>query len=514
MKKLTLLLIMGVLVLCLCTNVVFASDCFEILKYSMPEGNREGVRLSEVFENMGAKVTISNSGKTYKVVKGDVEIILNSNSKTAVVNGVSNTLEFATKVYSNVAYIPYSFAQKKAGLFGYKITWDSANKKVVGSKIVKSISFSSNNINITEGSKDTIELTAVYADGTNGDIVSKAKYSGTNNKVATAVKEGKTLVISARNIGTTKLTASYEGFTTDITINTVRDAELYGNWLGNIANRSRIISNKESTIYYANPNDGNRLYMADIGLTKMRKINDDKPNYISYLGGWLYYSNQGDNHKIYKVSADGSERIKITDEGAYYLNVVDDWIYYQNISDSNKIYRIRTNGKQKQKLSDDNSTGLNVCYGWIFYINNDDGKKIYKIRTDGTGRQRVNSFATQNLSIYDKWIYHSNTAEKGYLYKISIEGKDRKRLTQVAVSSINVCNGWVYYTNKDNDNKLYKVKIDGTENMKVCDESVTSISVLDDSMYINSLTSNKNKIYRFKINTPPTEPVKLEEFTR
>jgi hypothetical protein len=272
-------------------------------------------------------------------------------------------------------------------------------------------------------------------------------------------------------------------------------------------------------IYYANLNDGQKLYKIKTDNTGRAKVSDDIVMNINVVGDWIYYSgNGGDGWSIYKIRTDGTGRTNLNVNGGL-VNVIGDLIFYKA---DDALYRMKTDGTGNVKLVD-NFTNYSIVGDWIYYTANMIGE-TYRMRTDGSDKQmeytieflyfmqddlffggspfvslsvrrksnnnwsengRVLEFGgTSYIGVGGDWLYFSvgendgsmnpyvykpdvitaENLEKG-IYKIKSDGTGFQKLNNDIGELINVVGDWVYYQ-IPNDG-LYRMRTDGTQRQKV-----------------------------------------------
>lgn len=113
-------------------------------------------------------------------------------------------------------------------------------------------------------------------------------------------------------------------------------------------------------LYYINA-DGEsepniyRMSLDGVGKNPER-INDDESYSLNVSGGWVYYANDDDGGKIYRIRTDGTEKMKLNDDESIDINLVGNWVYYRNLSETDPetnnalIYRMRPDGSARQRL--------------------------------------------------------------------------------------------------------------------------------------------------------------------
>ena len=120
------------------------------------------------------------------------------------------------------------------------------------------------------------------------------------------------------------------------------DSSTTGNTACNLLNGG-LFTQADNVIYFANPNDNNKLYKMNANLTKIQKLYNDKVSYINAAGNYIFYTRRNDKLKstgnaLLSLSTTGLFRITKngTDLGRLYENptqvacLYGNNIYYQH----------------------------------------------------------------------------------------------------------------------------------------------------------------------------------------
>ena len=74
------------------------------------------------------------------------------------------------------------------------------------------------------------------------------------------------------------------------------DSSTTGNTSGNLLNGG-LFTQADNVIYFANPNDHNKLYKMNANLSKIKKVYNDKVSYINAAGNYIFYTRRNDKFK-------------------------------------------------------------------------------------------------------------------------------------------------------------------------------------------------------------------------
>ena len=230
---------------------------------------------------------------------------------------------------------------------------------------------------------------------------------------------------------------------------------------------------------------------------------------LAQSGEWIYYANRNDGYKIYRKKIDGSSEEKLNNVQSDYINVCDGWIYYRQPEEC-KIARMKTDGSSNLILYDGLVEELQYWDGYLYFIESEsNGSNLYSIRTDGLGKRNILSNVSC-VTVLDDWIYYLNEPygdEKVRLYRMKIDGTE----IQYPLGSIEfltpdpvVTGEWIYFI--DGKWRLCKIRTDGTELTLISRKDTTSeLIVVNDWIYYDV----GGCIYRMK--TDGTEDTLLVE---
>ena len=280
------------------------------------------------------------------------------------------------------------------------------------------------------------------------------------------------------------------------------DPSVRGNSPGNIINGGEAATAGD-WIFYANDNDGGKLYAIRTDGTDKRKLNDDDTRFINVVGDRIYYCNGDDCGKIYVMRMDGSERKKLNDDGSYYMSVVGDRIYYRNDDDGDKIYVMKTDGSEREKLNDDASDFINVVGDRIYYCNSNDDGKIYVMKTDGSDKKLLFNGPAACINVVGEKIYFfSLLPTSDYcICVMNTDGSDWQMLAAVDdFRFLNVAGDRIYYGGFTDDLLgIRTINTDGSGPMlylDTADKLVFNVCIVDNWIYYNSFMDG---FYRMNI---------------
>lgn len=268
-----------------------------------------------------------------------------------------------------------------------------------------------------------------------------------------------------------------------------------GNTLSNVANGGYFAAG-EQWIYYANANDGNRLYKMFPDGSNKTQLTDDPVMDINVFGDRVFYVVPIMPHGMYRMNSDGSKHKKVLSSSVQHVNMIGDWMYYSNENDFDRIYKATIDGIKKAQLNNDPSDCVQVVDDWIYYINRADDGRMYKMRINGDDRQMLHAHWTNEMVVADGWIYYYGGEDSG-LYKMRTDGSDQQQLSTIKSAFLHVAGDWIYYASRDDAETMYRMRTDGSDNEKIYDGKVLFIHSLDDWLYFRG-DWGSDEIYRMR----------------
>jgi Tol biopolymer transport system component len=86
----------------------------------------------------------------------------------------------------------------------------------------------------------------------------------------------------------------YRYFSDQVKMNTTY---VNGNTAGNLYNAGLFCENN-GTVFFANPDDNNRLYSMDVNGSNLKKLSNDTATYINADSHYVYYIRDNDNSSL------------------------------------------------------------------------------------------------------------------------------------------------------------------------------------------------------------------------
>jgi len=141
-------------------------------------------------------------------------------------------------------------------------------------------------------------------------------------------------------------------------------------------------------MYFANGDDGRRLYSCNLDGSDMRMLYEYECHWISVYDDMVYFFSPGKNDGVNRMGLDGEDRQLLVPGTASFLNVTSDGIFYT--TDAGKSLECASLDGRTRRVIVDTETGcFNIAGQWVFYENQDDGNSLWRTRIDGTETMKV-----------------------------------------------------------------------------------------------------------------------------
>lgn len=176
------------------------------------------------------------------------------------------------------------------------------------------------------------------------------------------------------------------------------DGYVNGNTPGNLYNEG-LYCEYGDTIYFANPDDGGKLYSMDTNGGNLTKLCDDVVSSINADENYLYYvrDNPGSGNgalSFLSISTNGLCRID-RDGGADSILILD--------SDP-CIY-----------------AALSGNYVYYVHYTSEEGSSVYKVKIDGSDRKQVDANPHYTCSVNGQYMYYGGLDTDHYIWRLDTE---------------------------------------------------------------------------------------------
>lgn len=298
------------------------------------------------------------------------------------------------------------------------------------------------------------------------------------------------------------------------------DSYVNGNTAGNLYN-SGIFCENNGTVFFANPDDGMRLYSMDVNGSNVQKLSNDVALYINADDNYVYYIRNNrslenfnffvfDTNSLCRISRKGGKSTVLDSDPCMYASLIGNSIYYlhNDDADATTLYKIgidRTDRKQLKKSYAFTCSSL----GQYFYYNGESDGKLYRFDTATDSSSMIyDCNCYKPIVTGEDNVYYMDVDQDNRLVHTNISSDVPTTLTEDSVDCYNVYGSYVYYQryNEEEGNALCMIKNDGTEQKVLASGNFMNINVT--SYYIYFMDFQSHTIYY----TPTSNPGDISEF--
>ena len=271
------------------------------------------------------------------------------------------------------------------------------------------------------------------------------------------------VVILALNNGKTKL---------------YNDSSTTGNTACNLLNGG-LFTQADNVIYFANPNDNNKLYKMNANLTKIQKLYNDKVSYINAAGNYIFYTRRND-----KLKSTGNALLSLSTTG---------------------LFRITKNGTDLGRLYE-NPTQVACLYGNNIYYQHYDQKRgleLYSTKIDGSESKKLKPEAVAPYSVSNNTIYYSGWNREHQIHSMDIDGGNQRVIYDGNCTSVVKVGDYIYFLDMDKNYNLCRVALDGGTPETVIKNKLATYNITNDGniIFYQIDDGQKNGIYMYDLNS-------------
>ncbi|MBR5636300.1 MAG: DUF5050 domain-containing protein [Pseudobutyrivibrio sp.] len=254
------------------------------------------------------------------------------------------------------------------------------------------------------------------------------------------------------------------------TITYYNDANTNGNTIGNLYGNG-LFCETDGVVYFANPNDYNRLYKMNPDESDIEIVANDSVYFLNADSHYLYYSRQHNR--------DNSQ--------FGFLNV--------NV---NSLCRMTKKNKEVKILDEaDCSTcalaGNNVLY--IRYLA-EEGTTLNSIKIDGTEGQQLSKLPIDPRCVVGEKLYFSGIENDHNLHSMNIYTKDNTYVSAENLWLPIIEKGVLYFMDLDNHKRVYRMSLSGGEKYGLTTYPIQHYNISGNFLFYQSLKGNPDGLYR------------------
>ena len=216
--------------------------------------------------------------------------------------------------------------------------------------------------------------------------------------------------------------------------------------------------------------------------------------------GYIYFANPQDENKLYRMKSDGSEIEKIYNDTVSYIQVMNDYIYYARRNDIGEdtifrnmmygIYRIEIGDNRPHEVYRGIVENMVICGNYIYFTAYDDTNfiQLKSVKVDGEELKVISDLDYKPIAVEGDTYYFPNVENNNNLMYIKAGSSTIHTSSEGSFYMPTFTEGFLYYIDLDNDMKLTRVSLKSNET-----------KVLDEGRCINFNISEEQKIIYYQI---------------
>lgn len=299
-----------------------------------------------------------------------------------------------------------------------------------------------------------------------------------------------------------------------------------GNTSGNLINGG-LFCEYDGKIYFANPNDSNRLYVMNSDCTNIKKLNEDSVASLNVCGNYIYYVKNNFNSStigmvfrgqlfgLYRCNLDGSNQCILYNDRSGSAALSGNTVYYQHYDDKTALtfYKVGIDGKKETKLSDTPYLPASVSGGKLYFS---DPENKHNILTMDTKTNSLSVFYDCNsylATMVNGYAYYIDLSKNYSLVRLNSSNKTLELLyapESGKVINYNVYGNKLFFQVEGGDYAgLYRMNTDGTQVEYVAVGEISGIHCTERYTFFSYYT-DQTSLYRVPTVSPITS---VEEVT-
>ena len=278
-----------------------------------------------------------------------------------------------------------------------------------------------------------------------------------------------------------------------------------GNTAGNLYNNGSFCE-YDGTIFFANANDGMKLYRMNPDGSEIEKVSDDSAAFINADENYIYYTRTGDNsesqfaflniytHSLCKIRRDGRGEVKVLDtDPCMYASLVGNYLYYihYNSTEASSLYSIKNDGEEKQMVFP--QTYFTCCTDgqYIYYNGLEDDHNVYCFDTAAKSQSLVFEGNCWMPIVEGDYVYFMDCDDSYSLARGNLKTGEKITLVDEWVDCFNVHNGVIYFQRNSSEPAFCSVNTDGS-NYQVLKQGIyTQIHTVGDLVFFKDFSSTQ-----------------------
>ena len=261
---------------------------------------------------------------------------------------------------------------------------------------------------------------------------------------------------------------------------TMNNESAVGNTSGNLINGG-LFCEYDGKIYFANPNDNNKLYVMNSDCTSITKLSEDSVASLNVCGRYIYYVKNNFNSSttgmvfrgqlfgLYRCDLDGGNAKILYNDRSGSAALCGNTIYYQHYDDQTALtfYQVGIDGKKESKISDTPYLPASVSGGKLYFS---DPENKHHILTMDSKSNKISDYYDCNsylATMVNGYAYYIDLSKNYSLVRLNSSNKTLELLYAPESGKIinyNVYGNKLFFQVEGGDKPgLYRMNIDGTQ---------------------------------------------------
>jgi hypothetical protein len=280
-----------------------------------------------------------------------------------------------------------------------------------------------------------------------------------------------------------------------------------GNTAGNLYNAG-LFCESDGVVFFANPDDKNRLYSMDADGSNVKKLCSDTAMYINADSNYVYYVRNNDNssldysffsfhnNSLCRIDRDGEHLTVLDTDPCLYASLIGNYIYYlhYDTETATTLYKIKIDGTEKKKLSNTYQFTCSSSGQYFYYNDTTTDGSIWMYDTSSDSAHQVyacNSY--KPIVSQDGNAYYLDANQDNALIHTNINNGTPTTLTTDSIDTYNVYGSTVYYQkfSEDGTSGVCMIKNDGSNARELMPGTYSAINVTTYYIYITDYRSGQ-----------------------
>jgi len=229
--------------------------------------------------------------------------------------------------------------------------------------------------------------------------------------------------------------------------------------------------------------------------------------------GVVYFANPNDKNRLYKMNPDESDIEYVANDSVYFINSDEHYLYYsRNHSNStfgsfdvnaNSLCRMtKRNGKVIiLDEADCNACALATNKVVYYHYDAEEATTVYIVGIDGDDREQLTKEAIDPRCIFEDKLYYSGVDHDHNLHSMNLETKDSSFISSENLWMPLMDGHELFFIDLDNNNRVYRMSLGGGDKYGVTTYGTSGYNVSGNYLYYQSIKGNPDGIYRVDLTT-------------